>query len=77
MLAPTGQKHTELALPWAEGLDSADAARIAAQEHFDQYAKGKTGALYWRTLPDIGFDPGRKKFAYYMRLLISDKPRKD
>jgi hypothetical protein len=76
-LSVTGEEHVELALPWAEGLDSAEAARLAAQEHFDQFSKDKSGTLYWRSVADIGFSPHRQKYAYFMRLLISDKPRKD
>ncbi len=70
----TGELHTELACPWHEGFETAEKAREAAQAHFDKYAEGKSGTLYWRVTPEIAFSQNRRKFAYYLRLLISDKP---
>lgn len=72
----TGEPYIELCLAYPSGFDTAEAARIEAQSHFDRYAEGKSGTLYWRIAPEIAFSVPRGKFAYYMRLLISDKPRK-
>jgi hypothetical protein len=70
----TGERHTELACRWHDGFATAEAAREAAQVAFDTYAEGKSGTLYWRVPPEIAFGPKRRKYAYYLRLLISDKP---
>lgn len=71
-----GSRATELTkLPYREGYPTAEAARIAAQCAFDGYAKGKTGVLYWRTAPAIAMSTRWWQYTYYMRLLISDKPR--
>lgn len=73
----TGEKHTELcSLPWAQGYLTIDAAGEAAEAAFQKYAEGKSGTLYWRVPPEIAWGAKQHKFAYYMRLLISDKPRK-
>ena len=74
MHAVTGETYTELTRPWSEGFETAAKAREAAQEHFDKYAVGKQGALYWRIAPEIAYGSKQKLFSYYMRLLISDKP---
>ncbi len=74
MHAPTGELHTELACPWHEGFETAEKAREAAQEHFDKYAEGRIGMLYWRVPPEIAYGAKQRKYAYYLRLLISDKP---
>jgi hypothetical protein len=71
-LSVTGETYTELCIPFSPGWPSAEAARIAAQEHFNSYAEGRKGTLYWRVPPEIAVAKGH---AYYMRLLISDKPQ--
>ena len=71
----TGELHTELAHHWSDGYKTAEQARLAAQDHFNKYAQDRSGTLYWRVPPELAFDPKRRKFAYYMRLLISDKPK--
>ncbi len=75
MLSVTGEKYTELGIPWCEGFATAEQARLAAQAAFDKYAEGKSGTLYWRVPPEIAYGAKQKKFAYYLRLLISDKPQ--
>lgn len=47
-----------------------EAAYDAALAAFKAYAADKSGALYWRIPPELGEKDG--KFAFYMRLLISD-----
>lgn len=75
--AVTGERYTELTkLPYSAGYLTVEAARIAAQEAFDAYAKDKSGTLYWRIKPEIAMSRRHQSYAYYMRLLISDKPRK-
>jgi hypothetical protein len=69
----TGENYTELCRI-GECL-SAAGAREHAQDHFDRYSKGRKGTLYWRIVPEIAFTPKKAKYGYYMRLLISDKPR--
>ena len=79
-LSVTGEPYTEfppghfLGQEYGNRFDTAEAARIAAQSHFDDYTKDKTGTLYWRVLPEIAMQPRSNKFGYYMRFLISDKP---
>lgn len=63
----------ELCSGWSRSFASPAAAREAAQERFDRFADGKIGVLYWRVTPEIAFATRRKRYAYYMRLLISDK----
>lgn len=72
-LSPTGEEFTELCQHWREGHPSAQAACEAAQHHFDQYAEGRTGTLYWRTVPEIAYSASHRKYGYYLRLLISNK----
>lgn len=48
------------------------AAYDAAVSAFKAYAADKSGTLYWRAPPELGEKNG--KFAFYMRLLISDMP---
>lgn len=74
MVSVTGEKYTELTCRWSEGSPTAKQAREAAQTEFDEYASGKVGTLYWRVPPEIAFGVKQRLFAYYMRLLISDKP---
>lgn len=74
MLSVTGETYTELAVRWSEGSETAEKAREAAQVSFDKYASDKIGTLYWRVQPEIVFGIKQRLFAYYMRLLISDKP---
>lgn len=71
----TGEPYTELCVAYPSALESAEEARIAAQCHFDSYATGKSGTLYWRVPPEIALSSRRQRYAYYLRLLISDKPR--
>ncbi len=73
----TGENFKEVGLYWREGLLSPAKAREAAQRHFDIYASGKSGTLYWRVAPEIALSTARRAYAYYKRLHISDKPRKD
>ena len=72
----TGESYTELYASYPGGFDSAEIARLAAQSHFDGYSSGKLGTLYWRIVPEIALSVPKNKYAYYLRLLISDKPRK-
>lgn len=44
----------------------------ATLDSFRKYAEGKSGAIYWRIEPE--FSEHRGRCAFYMRLLISDKP---
>lgn len=67
----TGQSYSQFCL---SGYDTAEAARLGAQECFDEYAKDNAGTLYWRVVPEIAYMPRTKAYAFYMRLLISDKP---
>jgi hypothetical protein len=77
----TGEPYTELFdlhAPLgdeARGFLTPEAARVAAQSNFDSYAEDKSGTLYWRVVPEIAFSSRRKRYAYYLRLLISNKPR--
>lgn len=75
MHSVTGELYTELASSWGEGYATAQQAREAAQVDFDKYAEGKSGTLYWHVTPEIAFNAKQRKFAYYLRLLISDKPQ--
>lgn len=72
-LSVTGEPYVELAHQWADGYPTAAAAREAARAAFGKYAEGKEGTLYWRIQPDIAYGEKQRKFAYYMRLLISSK----
>ena len=69
----TGQPYSQFSL---SGYATARDARMGGQECFDEYAKGKSGTLYWRIVPEIAYGPRRGCHAFYMRLLISDKPVK-
>jgi hypothetical protein len=69
----TGQSYSQFSIG---GYLTAEEARVGAQECFDKYADGKSGTLYWRVAPEIAYHPRHKAYAFYMRLLISDKPRK-
>jgi len=53
-------------------LPTVEAAYDAAIAAFKAYASDKSGTLYWRVSPELGENKG--KFAFYMRLLISDMP---
>lgn len=75
MRSVTGETFTELCVSWPEGFGTIDQAAEAAMAAFQKYAEGKSGTLYWRVPPEIAWGAKQKKFAYYMRLLISDKPR--
>lgn len=68
----TGQNYSQFC---DSGYATAEAARLGAQECFDNYAVGKSGTLYWRIVPEIAQSKNGRNFAFYMRLLISDKPR--
>lgn len=91
--APTGEKYTELMSGFIPTIgrnpplyqDEASCIE-ALLETLTKYAIGKTGTLYWRIPPEVGFeiyklDPSRgwmgpelKIWKGYARLLISDKP---
>jgi hypothetical protein len=71
----TGEPYTELCVPYPSGLNSAAETRVAAQDHFDRYSANRHGVLYWRISPEIAFSVKRQRYSYYLRLLISDKPR--
>lgn len=78
-LSVTGETFTELcgAHPQVEGgeivyLTTLQEAYDAALAAFKAYAIGKSGTLYWRVHPELSERDG--KFAFYMRLLISDMP---
>ena len=70
--AVTGERYIQFS---AGGYSSLEVVRLAVQGRFDDYAKDKSGTLYWRIPPEIAFNARRDDYAYYMRLLISDKPR--
>lgn len=75
-LSVTGEEHVALSpYPPQSGFDSPESARLAAQAHFDRYAAGKFGTLYWRVVPEIALSAGRQIYVYYLRLLISNKPQ--
>ncbi len=76
MHSATGERFTQLTISWSDGFGTLDEASAGAKAAFKGYAEGKSGTLYWRVVPEIAKDQNRRKFAYYMRLLISDKPRK-
>lgn len=71
----TGETFTELCVSWHDGFATIELAGEAAMASFQKHANGKSGTLYWRVPPEIAWGSKQKKFAYYMRLLISDKPR--
>lgn len=65
-----GVKHEGANMPpGAPSRAEAAAAWIAA---FDDYAAGKSGKVYWRTMPDVA--PHDGAYQVYSRLVISDKP---
>ena len=76
----TGEAYTEFPPGHFLGMEdgnrfaTAEAARLAAQSHFDDYARDKKGTLYWRIVPEIALQSRSHEYGYYMRLLISDKP---
>ena len=78
----TGEPYQELSVQPDITFDphttypTPEAVRVAAQEAFDKYAKDKSGTLYWRVVPEIALRARTNNYVYYMRLLISDKPRK-
>jgi|SRR5580658_7429111 hypothetical protein len=74
--APTGETFTEIS---QTGFESPAACAKAARDAFDAYAEGKSGTLYYRSRPEMTTQPNKlfqpnKLWAFYMRLLISDKP---
>ena len=75
MRSVTGETFTELTHAWPSGFGSIEETAEAAMAAFQKYAEGKSGTLYWRIPPEIAYGAKQKKFAYYMRLLISDKPK--
>jgi hypothetical protein len=77
MRSVTGETFTELCIAWPSGFATIEQAAEAAMAAFRKYAEGKSGTLYWRIVPEIAYGAKQKKFAYYMRLLISDKPTKE
>lgn len=46
-------------------------ALMGAKIHFDLYANGRNGILYWRSPPRLSSDENR--WFVYLRLVISDK----
>lgn len=70
--APTGERYRELTNVRAPA-ESAEGAFKLAQLAFADYARDRTGRLYWRVYPEIAA-MGQKGWGFYMRLLISDKP---
>lgn len=69
-LSVTGEPYTEYS---ETGAETARDARLVAMATFERISAGKTGAIYWRVVPEIEYFPGSRKFSYYMRLLISAK----
>ena len=69
----TGEEYEVLT---DNGYISPEAARLAAQSSFEDYAKDKSGILYWRITPEIALMCRSRHYSYYLRLLISDKPAK-
>jgi hypothetical protein len=78
-LSVTGEEYIQLTPAMNSYPTSPLDARNAAQSAFDTYAADKSGTLYWRIRPEIAgrllHKPERVIYIYYMRLLISDKPR--
>lgn len=83
--APTGETYTEFCphrAPDGEfvgNYGSPEEVIAAAKQQFDAYAADKTGTLYWRIKPEVDcFRAGKNAgcWMFYMRLLISNKPRK-
>jgi len=77
-LSVTGEPYVVLSMT---GAPSREDAVAAAKASFDAYlANSRPGSrLYWRITPEIGEEvsSGRTLWAFYMRLLISDKPAKE
>jgi hypothetical protein len=76
----TGEEHIKLGCRGQDGFETPQEAHISAKSEFDKYTDGKTGTLYWRIYPEISgwLLPGRERrrvYAYYLRFLISDKPK--
>lgn len=69
-LSVTGESYIQKS---GLGYPTAAAARIAAQEAFDEYAGRKSGILYWRIVPEIYFFPRKKDYGFYFRCLISNR----
>jgi hypothetical protein len=59
--------------PREVGLDE-ESACMSAASAFADYAKGRTGVLYWRAKPELVWGFGARRCVAHMRLLISDKP---
>ena len=72
-LSVTGQPYKQFCIG---RYPTATAARIGAEGCFDEYSGGKSGTLYWRIEPEIAYSRHTDDYAFYMRLLISGKPRK-
>lgn len=57
-------------------FDTLESAISAAKIQFDEYASTRQGTIYWRIRPEIEVSPKQPfGWMFYMRLLISDKPR--
>lgn len=67
--SPTREIYDQLT---ACDFESAQACVDAAKAAFVEYSASRCGTLYWRTPPEFGIE--NHKWAFYMRLLISDKP---
>lgn len=83
--APTGETYVEFTphrtpeFALRADYKSPEAVIAAGKEQFDIYAADKSGSLYWRIKPEVdSFRAGKNAgcWLFYMRLLISDKPRK-
>jgi hypothetical protein len=70
--SPTGERYTEIT---QKNFATIAGCIRAARDAFDAYAEGKSGTLYYRVMPELA---GKSEYygpwAFYMRLLISDKP---
>jgi hypothetical protein len=53
---------------------SAEQALIALTMHIAGYCAGKTGALYWRVMPEFEQETPKSGWTAYARLLVSDRP---
>ena len=70
----TGESYRELC---TTGFLTLAGALEQAKLHFDEYARNRSGTLYWRIVPEFAYIQRPNTYGYYMRLLISVKPRKD
>ena len=75
----TGENYREFSGSPGERMTRYQTVELAlqgAKSTFDEYASTRTGVLYWRVRPEVErMRDGH--WAFYMRLLISSKPRTD